>query len=113
VGRVVRPILSTRNALEHKMKVKFLKNGLYAHQEPGRENFPCEIGKTMSGLSEKTCQDMIDSGYAEVIGADDPEEKESTDGDNENSKSDENANGETGASGKSDDNGGKKPWATS
>lgn len=92
------------------MKVRFLKDGLMAHSEPGRGNFERVKGKTMSGLAEETVKNMISSGAAELIGPDD--EEESTDGDKESSKSDENTDGETGATGKPDDNGGKKPWAT-
>ena len=58
------------------MKVRFLKDGLYAHSEPGRGNFECKKGETMSGLAEATCKDLTDSGHAEVLGADDEEKEE-------------------------------------
>jgi len=90
------------------MKVKFLGSGRQAHAESGRGNFEYKKDETMSGLSEATVNNMISSKQAALIGPDD--EEESTDGGDENSKSDSNPNSEAGATGEPDGNSGSKPW---
>ncbi len=56
------------------MKVEFLKDGCFAHSEPGRGNFECKKGETMSGLSEVTAKDLKSVKWARILGEDDPEE---------------------------------------
>jgi hypothetical protein len=58
------------------MKVRFLRSGKQAHEEPGLAQFKFQEGETMSGLSEATATSMKESGNAEILGEDDIEEVE-------------------------------------
>jgi hypothetical protein len=91
------------------MKVKFLKDGRWAHQNIGDGQFDFKEGDEMSGICEADAIVMKEAGIATIMGDDTVEEEvvDDADGDSddEDSKSDD-----AGEPTSDDTNGNKKPW---
>lgn len=88
------------------MKVKFLRDGRWAHKNIGDGQFDFKEGDEMSGICEEDAIVMKEAGMADIMGEDTVEEEVVEDGDgDENSKSDE-----ADDSASNGTNGNKKPW---
>jgi len=62
------PSKPAKTVLENKMKVKFLKNGRWAHSEIARGQFDFVEGQEMDGIAEVDAIAMKESGNAEILG---------------------------------------------
>lgn len=75
---------------EGKMKVKFLKEGRWAHKDITRGQFDFSAGQEMDGIDEVDAMSMKKAGTAEIISyieVEEPEENENSEDEEEDDSS--------------------------